>query len=227
MTDPYTFEYYRAHQQGSLESAREVVPTLLELLQPKSVLDVGCGTGAWLRVFQDNGVEEICGVDAESVPRTDLLIAAAQFVPTDLGEGLRVDRIFDLTMCLEVSEHLPAEHSDHFVSALTKTSAAIVFSAAIPGQRGFRHVNEQWPDYWASRFHSHDYVCLDCLRSRFWNNTKIKFWFRQNMLLFIRRLDMDRFPQLAEAYRCAAGPPLPLVHPELFQRSRARERSTS
>jgi SAM-dependent methyltransferase len=218
VTEPYTFEYYHALQQGSLLSAKEVVPALLTLFQPRSVLDVGCGTGAWLRVLQDNGVEDVCGLDAESVPRADLLIAAEQFMQVDLLNGLRLDRTFDLTICLEVAEHLPPESADPFVSALTKTSPAILFSAAIPGQGGFRHVNEQWPEYWASRFLSHEYVCVDCLRSRFWNNTKVKFWFRQNMLVFIRGRHMDRFPALAEADRRAPGPPLSLVHPELFQR---------
>ena len=48
---------------GSLESARVVVPLLVEATSPRSVVDVGCGIGSWLAAFQEAGVEDVLGVD--------------------------------------------------------------------------------------------------------------------------------------------------------------------
>ncbi|MSU72459.1 MAG: hypothetical protein EXS43_08970 [Opitutus sp.] len=46
---------------GSSRSAEVVVPVVRELLAPGSVLDAGCGLGTWLRVWQQNGVQDILG----------------------------------------------------------------------------------------------------------------------------------------------------------------------
>jgi hypothetical protein len=39
----YDRSFFRERERGSLSSAREVVPYLVSLLDPASVLDVGCG----------------------------------------------------------------------------------------------------------------------------------------------------------------------------------------
>jgi hypothetical protein len=52
---------------------------------------------------------------------------------------------FDLALCLEVAEHLPAAAGDSLVRRLASVGARILFSAAIPGQGGRNHVNEKWP----------------------------------------------------------------------------------
>ena len=47
----YAEQFYAEQREGSLCSAREVVPLILELVNPRSVVDVGCGVGTWLSVF--------------------------------------------------------------------------------------------------------------------------------------------------------------------------------
>ena len=42
---------------------RVMVPLVLDLVQPKSVADIGCGIGTWLKICREHGVEEILGVD--------------------------------------------------------------------------------------------------------------------------------------------------------------------
>ena len=65
---------------------------------------------------------------------------------------LRIGRRFDLVNCLEVAEHLDASRADSFVDDLCALGDVVVFSAAIPGQGGTHHVNEQFQSYWQERF---------------------------------------------------------------------------
>src|ERR1700730_3323108 len=69
---PYTDDYHHQLHPGSVRSAREVVPLVLRMLGSRSVIDVGCGRGAWLTVFRELGVTDICGVDGEYVSRDKL-----------------------------------------------------------------------------------------------------------------------------------------------------------
>src|SRR6185312_15792692 len=59
---PYTPTFFAQLQAGALQSARAVVPHLLELLHPRSVVDVGCGLGAWLAVFREQGLSDVLGI---------------------------------------------------------------------------------------------------------------------------------------------------------------------
>ena len=60
-------------------------------------------------------------------------------------------RSFDLALCLEVAEHIPAWHSGKLLTILS-AAPRLVFSAARPDQGGHLHVNEQPVSYWIDRF---------------------------------------------------------------------------
>jgi hypothetical protein len=121
------------------------------------------------------------------------------------------DSSFDLAISLEVAEHLPAERASGFVKWLTELADIVLFSAATPRQGGKNHINEQWQDYWAALFAERNYVAVDCVRARIWDDRKIATWYRQNLLVYVRRV------RLAECRFPAAVPgPLSVVHPEVF-----------
>lgn len=176
-------------------SAREIVPYLMELARPASVVDIGCGLGQWLLTFQDHGVREILGLDGDHVPREKLFIAADNFQAFDLRRGRYADvgRKFDLAISLEVAEHIEPEFTDNFLDLLTSLSDVIAFSAAIPGQTGENHHNEQPPQYWAERFDRRGYVMLDAFRDKYWENENVNWWYRQNMYLVVRQELESRF----------------------------------
>src|SRR6202022_1127194 len=139
-------------------AASAVVPFLIDLLQPRSVVDVGCGTGEWLAIFRQHGVEDVLGIDGDWIPSDQLRIPASQFQRMDLRQGIQTGRTFDLAVCVEVPEHLPDGAGDALIAGLTRLAPVTLFSAAIPQQGGTGHVNEQWPTYWLERFAKHEYV---------------------------------------------------------------------
>lgn len=182
-----------------------------------SVVDVGCAVGVWLAVFRELGVSDVLGIDGYA-PTEMLQIPESQFLKADLSQPLRLDRRFDLAICLEVVEHLPATSSDSIIESLTRLSDYVLFSAAIPFQGGNGHINEQWPDYWISRFAKHGYVPIDCIRPRIWNDPRVtdhSYHFAQNLLLLVDERRLAENPKLCEAYE-RTDARLSIVHPRFF-----------
>jgi SAM-dependent methyltransferase len=168
----------------SLRSARAVVPIVLNLLSPKSVVDFGCGRGTWLKAWLENGVETALGLDGDYVDRDKLLIDRDQFRAVDLRAPVRLDRRFDLAMCLEVAEHLPARSARALVGSLAAAAPAVLFSAALPGQGGVDHVNEQWPPYWERLFAEQGMRKYDVVRPLIWCQPDVHMIYIQNLYLF-------------------------------------------
>lgn len=211
--EAYPEAFYSTSWQRASRSARRVVPLLMRLVAPRSAVDVGCGAAAWLEVLRESGVDDVLGVDGAHV--TGLLrIPPALFHAHDLSLPLRLPRRFDLALSLEVAEHLPPTEAERFVGDLVALAPVVGFSAAIPGQGGTRHVNEQWPEYWAALFRARDYLVVDCLRPRIWHDPDVEFFYAQNMLLFVAAAELERYPGLKAEEERRRGEPLARVHPQ-------------
>jgi SAM-dependent methyltransferase len=165
------------------KDAEAFIPILSKYIQPNSVLDIGCGTGTWLKVFQDKGINDIVGVDGSNLDKSRLAIPLNHFIQHNLMQPLNLKRKFDLVICLEVAEHLPAESADNIIDTLIAHSDNILFSAALPMQGGQNHLNEQPFEYWVEKFNSRGYIVKDIFRDLIWNNSNIGWWYRQNMFL--------------------------------------------
>src|SRR5438128_1549978 len=124
--------FYRAHEEGSEKAARAIVPTILDLIKQRSVVDVGCGTGICLAIFRELGVEEILGLDGAWVGEKQLRIPRDRFIVADLTKPLPVQREFDLVVSLEVAEHLPPPHAETFVESLTRLGPVVLFLGGYP-----------------------------------------------------------------------------------------------
>lgn len=212
----YNKFFYRTQSAGSMASASLVVPMIMDLVNPRSVVDVGCGIGTWLTIFKAHGMDDILGVDGDYVEKNMLLIPDSKFVTRDLNRPFDLGREFDLAISLEVGEHLDPAAAPGYVQSLTLASKVVIFSAAIPGQGGGRHVNEQWPDYWRDLFGERDFVLVDCLRDQIWNNPNIEIWYRQNLLLFVERNCLDEHAKLKKLAEENVGRIVSFVHPEMF-----------
>jgi len=219
----YDDAFFAEHTDVTVQAARIIVPFLLRLARPKSVIDVGCAVGAWLKVFRENGAESIRGLDGRYVDRSKLLIDPACFTPVDLAQAVTVHRAhtfrpdegYDLAVCLEVAEHLPGSAAPGLVHTLTTLAPFVLFSAAVPGQRGVGHINEQWPSYWKSLFEEHGFRRLDPLRRHIWRDDRIPWWYRQNMFLYVSSDAMGRSEALREEEKLAE---LDVVYIEFLNR---------
>ncbi len=183
----YDDEFYGRHRSGSRNSAEVIVPIIIELVSPKSVVDVGCGIGTWLSVFEKSGIRDFLGLDGDYINPQQLLISLSQFRAVDLAKPFEVGRKYDLAISLEVAEHLPEQAAGAFVDLLTRLAPVVFFSAAIPFQGGTGHINEQWPGYWARHFARNDFVAIDVVRPKVWDNERVEFWYAQNALIFASR----------------------------------------
>jgi len=173
-------------------SAKVIIPMVLEFLKVKSVIDIGCGLAQWLKVFQNFGIEKIMGVDGSHVTKNDLLIKAEFFTTVDLNNITAssekfTNLKFDLVLCLEVAEHLDPSSSESLVDFITSCGDNVLFSAAIPFQTGENHHNEQNYSYWSSLFERKGYVFLDPFREKLWNDERVSWWYRQNMFLVVKK----------------------------------------
>lgn len=206
-----------AHLEWSAESsAPRVLPVVIELLGPRSVVDVGCGLGTWLAAAAALGIEDYVGVDGYA-PAESLQIPVERFVRRDLSEPLQLDRRFDLAISLEVAEHLSPEVADTFVDSLVRLAPAVLFSAAVPHQSGEQHLNERWPEYWVERFAARGMQALDVVRPRVWDDEEVAWWYRQNTLLFCEDDLVERLPALRAARDATRDEQLSVVHPLLYR----------
>ena len=192
----YNSSYFEELSSGSASSAAQILPEVVRLIAPKSAVDLGSGIGEWLGELRKLGVTDVLGVDGDWVNPAALKIPTDQFRPFDLRNKFAMDRAFDLAISVETAEHLPPERGEGFVADLVALAPVVLFSAAIPGQGGTDHINEQWQDYWARLFAKHDYVALDFLRLKFWNDSRIELWYRQNIILYVRRDRVEADPKL-------------------------------
>lgn len=197
----YNAAFYLTRRGRTRRTAEALLPYILDAVPARSLLDLGCGLGDWLAAARDMGVGDIHGIDGPWVPRDKLLIDGTCFTEADLSARIPpVEGNHSLAICLEVAEHLPPERAGSFVTELCHLAPVIAFSAAIPGQGGLHHLNEQWPSHWIRLFEGRGFRTFDVLRPRVWEDTRIPYWYRQNLLLFADPRELETCRQL-EALR--------------------------
>jgi SAM-dependent methyltransferase len=222
--ESYTGEYYEDLRAGALSSARVVAPLVYGLVQPKSVVDLGCGTGEWLSVFAELGAEEILGVEHPGFERSLLSVPSAAVVEHDLREPFRADRRFDLAVSLEVAEHLPPERAETFVEDLTLLAPVVLFSAAPPGLDNPKitgHVNERWQSFWAKLFAQRRYEVVDCVRPGIWEDKRVDHWYAQDTILYVASERLISDEALKQAKEENKAFPLSVIYPTIDPRSEA------
>ena len=205
----YNSSFFDSLSPGSRASAATVIPLVERLTGAGSVLDVGCGVGSWLAEWESQGVSDVFGIDGEYVAESALEIAPEKFQSRNLRNPFSLGRRFDLVQCLEVAEHLDEPYADGFIESLASHADTILFSAAIPGQTGRHHVNEQWPSYWIPKFEKLGFRVFDAIRPRIWADRQVEVWYRQNLLLFSKTLTFDGAENVPD-----------LVHPDQWDFAR-------
>ncbi|MGN6556682.1 MAG: class I SAM-dependent methyltransferase [Solirubrobacterales bacterium] len=161
-----------------------VVPEIVSSFEPSSAVDLGCGDGQWTIGLARRGVRTV-GVDSAEIDRDGHHLAT--FLRRDLTamDSGCLDRS-DICLCFEVAEHLPQGAADPLVALISSTSDIVLFSAAVPGQGGTGHLNEQPHSYWIDRFTIHGFSPDQTWRNRFSQCSSVSPWYRGNMIVFRR-----------------------------------------
>jgi hypothetical protein len=217
MSHAYTDGFFDYVEISASRSAAVVVPQVIGIASPRSVLDVGCGRGVWLRQWRESGIADSAGVDGGYVNRSTLAIPAETFFPRDLSAGFDLGRRFDLAQCLEVAEHLPERSADILVESLARHADIVLFSAATPGQGGEHHVNEQPLDYWRAKFRARGYAAFDALRPRIADRAEVAPWYRFNTLIYANARGEARLDPSARRTRVPDEAAVPDLRPALWR----------
>ncbi|CUH49355.1 class I SAM-dependent methyltransferase [Ruegeria atlantica] len=206
-------------KESRSHSAQRIFELCDRFVESKSVIDVGCGVGFLLAEFENHN-REIRGVEGDWLELSSLEFSDSALIRADLEKPFELDRRFDLCVSTEVAEHLEPDRAQSFVADLTRLSDFVLFSAAIEGQGGTGHKNEQWQDYWVNLFDAQGYDFYDAFRPNLWNDPMVMDWFRQNLLLFVKR-GVEKKPGLSEFASSAevARMIVPKYHDKIVRRT--------
>jgi len=209
-----SLKYFHDESVHNSSSPEIIVPYLMDIFKPNSVLDIGCGLGTFLYEFKKHKVDNIVGVDGNWVDKKKLVISSNNFIEADLEKPINLNKKFDIVLCLEVAEHLVESAANTIVDSLCKHGNIIIFSAAIKNQIGQNHINEQPFSYWHKKFKVKGYEIVDLFRPVFWNDTKVQWWYKQNMFLLVHE-SVNKNEILSKAISFNEN--FEAVHPELYE----------
>lgn len=186
----YDARYYDYIDDLAARAAPIMATGLLEQFSPRTLVDVGCGTGAFLAELQRRGVT-VHGLEHASAGIARTRAKGVSVAPVDLRSPARPSLPWpraDLVTSFEVAEHLPAELAERYVDVLTSLGDRVIMTAAIPGQGGLNHINEQPNEYWISKLQTRGFVydgaTSNHLRSRWREGLKDQLWYAENLMVF-------------------------------------------
>ena len=152
--------------------------------RPASVLHIGCGSGAYLKYFASQGTQRIKGVDrAEGRSR---YLQPDEYAQVELGTPVELGETFDLVICVEEIENIPAQSERVLISGIARHARErIVFSSAKAGQPGAGHIDCRPISHWLELFASAGWhPCLfDSLALRSLSTFP---WFHGNLVVLTR-----------------------------------------
>ncbi len=134
---------------------KAVLDIVINDTKPRSVLDVGCGTGMSLGYFLENDIDA-WGIENSAMAKT-LSKNPDKILKFNLNNEVNLNKSFDLVWCFEVIEHIHPSYERNILNTLINHSNKIVLSAAKPGQQGHGHFNCQPQAYWVSKFNQKGY----------------------------------------------------------------------
>lgn len=160
----------------------DLCKALCSRLQNRSVVDFGCGDGRYVDAMKLAGIDAT-GFDGH--PNTSE-ITHGVCGTLDLASPFDLNRQWDVVLCLEVLEHIPAQFERIALENITKAChQTLIVSWATPGQRGLGHFNEKSREDVEGAL-----VDLDFKVDKFLSNSLREratiAWFKNNVLVFRR-----------------------------------------
>lgn len=188
----YDSGFYDKQKDGSYQSAKIILGILFKAIKVRSIVDVGCGVGTWLRAAKELGCKECLGIEGDWVANKVIIKNGIIIKTQDLENKLQIKKKYDLAISMEVAEHLTPKRADSFVRDLCRCSDIVLFSAAVPGQMGVNHLNEKPISFWAKLFLKQNFIPVDLIRPLIYGTLNIKIWYRRNSILYISTRRLER-----------------------------------
>lgn len=158
---------------------RALCDAIIATFPVSTAIDIGCGKGDYVKAIREAGIS--CqGFDGS--PRTpefsDGMCGVKDFSePQDIG-------MFDLVVCLEVGEHIPAKYEQVFIDNICRVSREyICLSWAIVGQGGTGHVNCRNNGYVINEMRNRGFV-IDWEHTEYLREKSTLPWFRNTIMVF-------------------------------------------
>jgi len=155
--------YYYAHDCGRpyqrdphwLAFFGAIADQIVARIAPRTVLDAGCAMGFLVEQLRQRGVE-CYGVDISEY--------AIANVHPDVRPFCWVGSIcdpfpqrYDLIVCIEIVEHMPAAESQKAIANLCQHTDDILFSSTPFDYKEATHFNVQPPEHWSEIFAQHGF----------------------------------------------------------------------
>jgi hypothetical protein len=161
-----------------VEYMSDIILKIVNEKKPALVYDFGCGYGEYIKNISRLGIEAI-GFEAHP-NRTRY----ENIQELDLSIPIVLERSADISISLEVGEHIPAKFEQIFLNNIcNNTKDTVVLSWAIEGQTGDGHVNCRNNDYIISEMEKRGFVfdptILETRKS--FNSDQ---WFQNTAMLF-------------------------------------------
>lgn len=181
--DCFDAAYHDALTCATEPSAESIVETILREFDPRSVVDIGCGTGVYLEHLLRRGVD-VLGVEKSTVAIAKSRVGRDHLVAHDLNRPFAHERRYDLALCFEVGQSIDPQRAGAFIDTACSLSGTVLFSAAQTGQGGAGHINEQPWEYWLALFwecgYELDLIHTSQLRHE-WAEAGAPSWFGSNL----------------------------------------------
>jgi len=154
--DKYTGRYFRRRIKTINKQEANYAYQMNFFFTPKMVYDIGCGLGAYLEQFKCLGCE-VLGFDkyldrAKAYCSPNII---NNIIKADILNDNKIEKKSDLTLCIELGEHItPLKSADFVRNICNLSNKDIVFVAEGPGKIGNGHINCREKEYWVALFSS-------------------------------------------------------------------------
>lgn len=173
--------FWLSHEEGHFFDAA-LAAELELLLRGRSVCDLGCGPGRYVRHLRSAGIA--CdGYDGN--PNTPKLTGGI-CASLDLAAPIEIAQ-YDAVVSLEVGEHIPRSKEAIFFDNLTRCARdMIVLSWAVPHQEGDGHINCRSNSHVIRQMWRRDFQ-FDAEKSAMLRTHSSLMWFKRTLMVFSRR----------------------------------------
>jgi 2-polyprenyl-3-methyl-5-hydroxy-6-metoxy-1,4-benzoquinol methylase len=153
------------------------------LYRPNSLADIGCGNGAYCKLFKEYGTPIVHGY--EGTPEASSLGYYSQIDIVDLTNNLNLNLKYNTVICLEVGEHIPSQYEAIFLKNLVSfIGKNLIISWADKDQYSASgHVNPRSEEYVKELFTSKG-AYFNEIDTRNLRRCAGFDWFKKNILIF-------------------------------------------